>query len=140
MFEPGESLLNADTGVWGLEELCPGGLEFVLMFEGAVEPELIIFSIWTLFSGLSWRVFFSLIWLDNFSNVISPVVWSIINTHSFCEESVQCPLKYKFKIILFSIVIFYSKLKFWREKLICNLFFKWGKVSRFGIKMKNVSF
>ena len=52
MFIPGESLLNADTGVWGLEELCPGGLEFVLMLEGAVEPELIIFTIWTLSSGL----------------------------------------------------------------------------------------
>ena len=100
MFEPGESLLNADTGVWGLEEL---ELFVLIMFEEgaivAVEPELIIFSIWTLFSGLSWRVFFSLIWLDSFSSVISPVVWSIINTHSFCEESCECPLKSKFKIV-----------------------------------------
>ena len=83
---PGESRLNAAAGVCGLD--VDAGFEGLEGFD----PELMNFSICADFSGRSCRVFLSNMWPDNFSNVISPVVLSIINTHSFWVEFLICPL------------------------------------------------
>ena len=72
-----ESCLATLFGVCGLE-LCVGNTIGVSSFE----------------SGFSDLVFLTIIWLDNFSNVISPVTWSIINKQSFAFASFWCPLEY----------------------------------------------